>query len=249
MAQQSIPLILQEDYEQGGKEYEEDIENDFAYRNNVKQASREVRFGFIRKVYSLLAFQLILTVIIAAVFMFTPPIKEFIHKNDWLMMIAMFSSFGLLIALHIKRKDTPTNFILLTAFTVVLAYSLGVTITYFEKAVVLQALGLTVLIVAVLTLFTFQTKYDLSSMHSILFAGLLILIVGGFMQIFLQSTVFEIILSLGGAFIFSIFIIVDTQMIMEKLSAEEYILATINLYLDIVNLFIYILRLLEAMRQ
>lgn len=66
------------------------------------------------------------------------------------------------------------------------------------------------------------------------------------MQIFIHSTGFELIISFGGAFVFCLFILYDTQLMMQHLSAEEYILATINLYLDIVNLFIYILRILQA---
>jgi FtsH-binding integral membrane protein len=69
------------------------------------------------------------------------------------------------------------------------------------------------------------------------------------MQVFFHSNTFEIIYSLGGAFLFCLFIIFDTQMLMKTLSAEEYILATINLYLDIVNLFLYILRILQAMNR
>jgi FtsH-binding integral membrane protein len=42
-------------------------------------------------------------------------------------------------------------------------------------------------------------------------AGLWILIIGGILQIFIQNTVFEIVLSLGGALLFSLFIIFDTQ--------------------------------------
>ena len=44
---------------------------------------------------------------------------------------------------------------------------------------------------------------------------------------------------------FSAFIIFDTQMIMTRVSPEDYIMATIQLYLDIINLFIEILRILN----
>jgi len=47
--------------------------------------------------------------------------------------------------------------------------------------------------------------------HFRLFAGLWILLIGGFMQIFIQNTIFELALSLGGAVVFSFFIIFDTQ--------------------------------------
>ncbi|XP_017783240.1 PREDICTED: protein lifeguard 4-like [Nicrophorus vespilloides] len=242
----TVPLILQEDCEQGGKDYDDGIENDFAYRNNVLQASKNVRMAFIRKVYGLLATQLFLTVIVASVCLFVEPVKNFIRTNDWLMLIALFGSFGILIALFIKRKETPINLILLAAFTVFEAYTVGVIVSVYSQTLVLEALLLTFAVLAGLTLYTFQTKHDFSSMHSVLIAGLCILIVGGFIQIFVQSSMIELLMSLGGAFLFSLFIVFDTQMMLEKLSPEEYILATINLYMDILNLFIYILRILQA---
>ena len=45
------------------------------------------------------------------------------------------------------------------------------------------------------------------------------------------------------------FIIYDTQMIMTRVSPEEYIIATIELYLDIINLFIEILKILEKVNR
>lgn len=54
----------------------------------------------------------------------------------------------------------------------------------------------------------------------------------------------ELLLSIFGAGLFSIFIIVDTQLIMHRSSPEDYMLATVELYMDILNLFIHILRIL-----
>jgi len=56
-------------------------------------------------------------------------------------------------------------------------------------------------------------------------------------------------MAVGGALLFSLFIIYDTQMIMTRLSPEEYIFATIQLYLDIINLFIEILKILEKVNR
>ncbi|CAH1155774.1 unnamed protein product [Phaedon cochleariae] len=246
---QTVPLILQEDIEQGGKEYEEGIEDDFAYRNNVSQATKAIRLAFIRKVYGLLTMQIFLTILIASICMYTPPIKNFVHSNDWMMLVTFFGSIILLFALHVKRRESPTNLILLAAFTIVQAYTIGVIVTFYSKDIVLQALLLTLVVLGGLTLYTFQTKRDFSAMHSGLFAGLCILIVGGFMQVFLQSSVLEIAISFGGALLFCLFIVFDTQMIMKTLSPEEYILATINLYMDIINLFIYILRILQELNR
>ncbi len=63
------------------------------------------------------------------------------------------------------------------------------------------------------------------------------------------SAALEFVLSIGGAVVFCGFIIFDTHLIMHKLSPEEYIMAAVNLYLDFINLFVYILRIMQAARK
>ena len=55
-------------------------------------------------------------------------------------------------------------------------------------------------------------------------------------------------LSVGGAAIFSLYIVYDVHMISKRLSPDEYVLGAITLYLDIINLFIRLLRLLGSRR-
>lgn len=249
----SVPLMMDiegqnlDDIE--GGEGEDSIKNDFAYHNNVAGAAKHIRMAFLRKVYCLLGMQLTLTTLIAGVCLFTPVIKEFVHNNPWLLMVAFVASIGLLIALHIKRKETPINLILLAAFTVVEAYTIGVVVTFYQVGVVIQAFFLTAGVVIALTAYTFQTKRDFSSWGTGLFAGLWILILGGFMQIFIGGEFTDTAMAIGGALLFSGFIIFDTQMIMTRVSPEEYISATIELYLDILNLFLEILKILDKVNR
>ncbi|XP_026466552.1 protein lifeguard 4-like [Ctenocephalides felis] len=240
----TVPLMFAEDdLEGGGKEGS--IENDFAYNNNVINASVRVRLGFIRKVYGLLTVQLLLSLLVGIACQIEP-VQGIVKANDWLVLVCMISSIGVLIALHIKRKETPTNFILLTIFTITNSISVGVLVTHFKASLVLQAIAITLCVVIGITLFTLQNKLDLSMLPAALFTGLCCLLVGGIIQIFTHSTIFELVLCSFGALIFSLFLLYDTHVMMTTLSPEEYILATINLYLDIVNLFIYILRILQA---
>jgi FtsH-binding integral membrane protein len=58
----------------------------------------------------------------------------------------------------------------------------------------------------------------------------------------------ELMLACAGAALFAMFIVVDTQMMMHKLSPDEYILCAINLYLDVLNLFLHLLRALQKQR-
>ncbi|GFG29763.1 hypothetical protein Cfor_03281 [Coptotermes formosanus] len=158
----TVPLMFaQEDVEFGGKA---SIINDFAYNNNVMQATTYVRMGFLRKVYGLLSVQLLISVVVSGICMFIPAVRNFIHANHWLMSCALVLSIIVLIALHVKRRDSPANFILLAAFTVIQAYTIGVVLTYYDQVVVLQALFLTVTVVIGLSLYTFQSKRDFSSL-------------------------------------------------------------------------------------
>ncbi|CAB3363336.1 Hypothetical predicted protein [Cloeon dipterum] len=241
----TIPLMYADDLESGN----DDVKYDDDGKNNVLKAHVSIRMAFLRKVYGLLSLQLLFSTVLGAVCLLVPVIREFVHTNHWMVILAMFMSMGILIALHIKRHDTPANFILLAVFTVIQAYSVAVIVTFYEQAVVLQAFLLTTFVVIGLTIYALQTKKDYSSIGATIFAGLWILLIGGILQIFIKNTLFELALSVGGAILFSFFIIFDTQMIMYKVSPEDYILATITLYMDIINLFIYILRVLEAARR
>jgi len=59
----------------------------------------------------------------------------------------------------------------------------------------------------------------------------------------------HVALSVAGAAIFSLYIVFDVYMISRRLSPDEYISAAISLYLDILNLFLHLLRILAAMQR
>ncbi|KAH6921757.1 hypothetical protein HPB50_004663 [Hyalomma asiaticum] len=225
------------------------ILDDFCYNNNVSKANVYVRLGFLRKVYGILSIQLLATTLIAAVGMFTPAVKLYISQNHWMVVGAFFMSMALLLALMVKRRETPTNYFLLMGFTIVQAFTVAVVVSFYDQMAVLQAFLLTLGVTGGLTLYTFQSKRDFSTWGAGLYAFLMVLLMGSLLQFFLTSSHLEFVLSLGGAVLFSFFIIFDTHMLMHRVSPEEYILATIELYLDIINLFLHILRILGEARR
>lgn len=68
-------------------------------------------------------------------------------------------------------------------------------------------------------------------------------------QLFFNNDTMELVFAGAGALLFCGFIIYDTHLLMHKLSPEEHVLASINLYLDIVNLFLHILRILDSLKK
>ncbi|XP_041636191.1 protein lifeguard 4 [Cheilinus undulatus] len=225
------------------------IEDDFNYGTNVATASLQIRMDFLRKVYTLLSLQIILTTATSAIFMFSDTIKEFVHHSPAVVLVSAIGSLVLLVALAVYRHQHPVNLYLLLAFTLLEAVSVATTLTFYEYSMVLQALFLTSAVFVGLTAFTFQSKRDFSKMGAGLFACLWILIISGFMRFFFDSDSIELLFSGFGALVFCGFIIYDTHLLMKQLSPEEHVLASINLYLDIVNLFLHILRVLDSMKK
>jgi len=109
--------------------------------------------------------------------------------------------------------------------------------------------------VLALTLFAFQTKIDFTACGGALLCVLVIFVLAGFVAAFFpQTRTVRLVYACIGAVIFSLYIVYDTQIMIGgnhkySLDPEEYVFAALNLYLDIVNLFIYILQIIGAARD
>lgn len=204
------------------------------------------RIAFLRKVYGLFTATLGLTVggILAGRALH-------LHRFWFLWAIASFVLF--LILVFGTRRVRGLNLFLLVAFTVVEGLFLSAIVERFVRAgagsLVLQAFVITLGVFLVLTGTIFLTKKDLSGWGIWLFSFLLVLIVAGIAMIFFRTPAAELVWSVLGALLFCGFILYDTSRIMLKYSTEETVAATLDLYLDFVNLFLDILRILWRLRQ
>ena len=127
------------------------------------------------------------------------------------------------------------------------AYSISVCVSFFDSATVLLAVVITAGIFVFLTAFACQTKYDFTSWMPYLGGILWGLILTSFVYAFLPHTsTSELVYGGVAALVFSGYILVDTQLVMRKFHVEEEIAAAISLYLDILNLFLAILRILNS---
>ena len=165
----------------------------------------------------------------------------------------MFGSIGFMLLTYWKRRSYPTNLLFLGGFTALEAYTISVIVAMYRErgagTIVLQALIITLGIFLALTLFACQTKYDFTSWMPYLFGGLWALILISFVGFFFQSKTTELIFGGLGALVFSGYILVDTQLVIRHYHVEEEIAAAISLYLDIINLFLSILRILNSQQN
>jgi len=224
----------------------DNLPDDFKYGSCVADATIEIRTQFVRKVYTILTAQLVTTGAISAFSFASEGYKGWIQSHPGMLYFSMFGAIGMLLVTFWKRHSYPTNLIFLSIFTIMEAYGISVVVSYYDTAVVLNAVLLTAGIFIGLTLFACQTKYDFTSWMPYLFFALWGLILVSLSAAILPySSGFDLFLAIMTAVLFTAYIVVDTQLVMRHLHVEEEIAAAINLYLDILNLFLAILRILN----
>lgn len=215
----------------------------------VLNSSVQVRLNYLRKVYSILAAQLALTIVVATAIMFSPSVIMFVARNPWIMLVSMVANMGTMFGLMAYRSEYPTNFYLLGAFTLLNSFTIGVLISTYAVWTVLQAFVITTAVVVGLTLYTLTSKKDFSYLGGILSSLGMVMFVGSLLHMFFGNGLTETLIAVFGAGLFSMYLIYDTHVTMKYLSAEEYIIAVVNLYMDIINLFIQILKIVDALKS
>eukprot|EP00238_Polyblepharides_amylifera_P006256 CAMPEP_0196579656 /NCGR_PEP_ID=MMETSP1081-20130531/24160_1 /TAXON_ID=36882 /ORGANISM="Pyramimonas amylifera, Strain CCMP720" /LENGTH=254 /DNA_ID=CAMNT_0041899303 /DNA_START=158 /DNA_END=922 /DNA_ORIENTATION=+ len=218
----------------------------------VSQAENILRLGFIRKVYGILSAQMVLTAAVSGTIVLNDSIKNAMVQTPGLLFLAAFLPLVGLIPLYCYRNSHPLNLALLAAWTCFIAVSVGITTSFYSGAIIFEALLITALVTVSLTLYTFfgvKKGQDFGYLGPMLFAGLMTLIVGGFVGFFFpMGETIHFIFALAGAGIFSLYIVYDTNELIMRHSVDEYVWASVALYLDIINLFLKMLEILQYLQ-
>lgn len=142
----------------------------------------------------------------------------------------------------------PYNYILLSIFTAAEAYLVSICCMAYDPTIVLIAAGMTLGITIALTAYACLTKTDFTISMGAAINALFCLIFLGFIGMFWHNYWLETAISALGVFVYGMFIIIDTQMIADgkrhSVSTEDYVIGALMLYIDIIGMFLYLLRLL-----
>jgi len=219
--------------------------------------SQAVRHTFVTKVYSILWVQLLVTTLAIGACHHLKPLQEFMVSplgNTLMvssMVIVLFLSC-LLSCLQEKLRSCPTSGLYLTLFTGCMAYLMGyLALSVSTTALLLSGLS-TLGIFSGLSLYAIQTTYDYTATGGYLLVALLGLLLFGFMASFVHAPFLGIVYSSAGSLIFSWYIVYDTQLIVGgdhrkiMFHTDDYVMASVSLYLDIVNLFLMLLDLISG---
>lgn len=137
------------------------------------------------------------------------------------------------------------------AYAAVMGVSLSTVFLMYELGSVFQVFGITAVMFLSMSIYGYTTKKDLTSLGGFLLMGLIGLIVASIVNLFMQSAAFDFAISVIGVLIFVGLTAYDTQKVKEVYyltSGEERakagVMGALSLYLDFVNLMLYLLKLL-----
>lgn len=161
----------------------------------------------------------------------------------------------LISAFFIRKSKRPIGYLFVYSFCFISGITIYPAVAYYANvggsSLVTSALLITAAMFAGLTGYAYYSKRDFSFLGGILTMGLLVLIGFSIVGLFIggYSGSLGFIIALGGTLVFSGFILYDISQYRNGLPDENIPLAVLNLYLNFINLFLYLLRLLGILRE
>lgn len=213
------------------------------------QVSLTERLGFIRKVYALFFIATLFAIGgVVLGFMF-PPIMIAVASSPWIMLFLMI---GGVMGAQALRHVPGVNLLALFGFTTLTGVIISPVLAYFSMtnpASIIQAGVLTVGIFGGLTAYVFISRKDFSFMRGMVVTGLIVVILAGILNIFIASSALGFAIAAASLLLFSGFVLYDTSNIIRRYPTNEYVAGALSLYLDAFNIFLALLRLLNAGRR
>lgn len=214
--------------------------------------SNSVSSKLVTKIFGWMFVALLLTAVTAWKVVTTPNLFYSVQRNFTLLIVL---EFGVVLGLSFLINKISANVakLMFLSYAILNGFTFSVFMIIFTPQSVIFTLGLTTLIFAIMAIYGYTTKEDLSKFRSLLMVGLIILIVSSLVNIFLHSTGLYWMISYMGVLIFTALIGYDVNRIKHMVVqmsngdtelVEKYaIFGALQLYLDFINLFIYLLRI------
>ena len=207
---------------------------------------------YMLRVYNYMSAGLALTGIIAYLTSQSPQFMETIYGTPlaWVVMLAPLG-LVLFMSFRINKMSAATAQATFWAFSGLMGLSLSFIFLVYTGASITRVFFITTAMFAGMSLYGYTTKRDLSGIGSFLIMGLIGLIVAGIVNIFLQSSAMHWAISVIGVLIFVGLTAYDTQKIRNmyyaadgaEVATKKSIMGALTLYLDFINMFLFMLRL------
>ncbi|MFT0892041.1 Bax inhibitor-1/YccA family protein [Pseudochelatococcus sp. G4_1912] len=181
--------------------------------------------------------------------LFASPLK-------WVVILAPLAMV-FFISFRIEKLQAGTARMLFLAYAALMGVSISSIFLIYTQASIVQVFFVTAAAFGALSLYGYTTKRNLSAMGSFLIMGLFGLIIASLVNLFLQSSGFQFVISVLGVLIFAGLTAWDTQRIKEmyyaldggEVAAKKSVLGALSLYLNFINMFMFLLQLFGQQRS
>jgi hypothetical protein len=230
-------------------------ELNFGTTTREQELSMSAAFPILmRKVYVWMTLALVITGVTAYGVATSPGLMMAIATNKLLFWGLIIAEFGLVVAISaaINKLSLTTATLLFVLYSVINGATLSFIFAIYTMSSIASVFFITAGTFAVMAVIGYTTKKDLTSMGKILFMALIGIIIATVVNIFLKSTGLQMVVSYLGVLIFVGLTAYDSQKIKQMLlmapdagegAQKIALLGALSLYLDFVNLFIYLLRI------
>lgn len=223
--------------------------------SRMQQLSMSEAFPILmRKVYTWMALALVITGFTAYYVATTPSLLSIIYSNQMVMWGLIIAELALVIGLSaaINRLSLTTATLLFVLYSVLNGAMLSSVFLIYTTASIANVFFITAGTFGAMAAYGYFTKKDLTSWGRILLMALIGIIIASVVNIFLRNSMFDLVISYIGVAIFVGLTAYDSQKIKEMMlqapDASEQaqkiaLLGALTLYLDFINLFLYLLRI------
>jgi len=237
--------------------YEETPDPSGGLMNSAGFEDSNVRRFFIRKVYSVLTLQLLFTSGVIALFNGSDSVKEALgpYENPGRAQAILYTSYAFFIFTYFClvcpccnfARKYPLNIIFLCLMTIAMSFMTGVITCFYSTKAVLLAGATTTAVVAFVTGMTFYSKFDITKLWYIIILLPFVSLISWLVAWIIGTETAVTIYCAIGVVIFTIYLAYDTKMIMGggriELGPDDWIIGVVQLYIDIVQIFLYLLSL------
>ena len=225
-----------------------------------EMVSTSVFASLMRKVYLWMAFALATSGLAAYYVATSPQMLAAIYGNSYMMWVLIILEFGLVIGLTaaIRKLSFPVAALMFVVYSLVNGIVLSSVFLIYTMSSIATTFFATAGTFGAMAVVGSVTKKDLTRIGSLAFMGLIGVVIASLINLFVGNGIFDIIISIIGIITFLGLTAYDAQKIKQMMLAADdvnnetqklAVVGALSLYLDFINLFLYLLRFLGRGRN
>ena len=220
-----------------------------SYQTGTLVRTGEERATLVRRTYSLVLVSVLVTMVGASFGLSQPQLMAAVAQHPF---IAFFCSLAPLLLATRQKAVFPMNIGLVLLFNFVMGVIIAPALFVYgrtQPGLIGQAAVLTIGAFGILTLYAFVSRRDFSAWGSFLIVGLWVLIGTMLLNFFFQNAMVDLWLASVAVLLFSGLLVFDTWRLRTFYGPDEYVGAAVQIYLDLLNMFMAVLRVLGNRRN